>query len=409
MKKLFNLFILFTLVFHQLSAQTEFVEKHAFAMKAEEYKKIQLTNDISSIALKSSIDFNLLNLTFDNEKIILLPNDHMDNEYLNTSQLIFLTKEYSELTLSIQSAAEIELYFLKVPNLQLSISPKIAIIDFCKKPAGIDQDIWRAGLPVPTVGPTFNQVNHCIIHHSAGSNTATDFTEVVRNIYLYHTDVNGWDDIGYNYLIAPDGTLYHGRDGQNIYSDDNVRGAHFCAKNTGTMGVCLLGDFTTVVPQLAALSTLEDLLLWKLNKESLLPGDSARHPVPGGAFLGRVVGHQDGCATACPGTFLYADIPAIIDSLESRINDCLSPAFINDDQLEAKFEIYPNPAQDYLIITSNLDGNISLIDLLGREVYSGGIMDENFKLDLGAYPNGTYYIRLITKDRHLKRKLLILH
>ena len=60
-----------------------------------------------------------------------------------------------------------------------------------------------------------------MVHHSAGSNTNSNYTQVVRDIYLYHTQVNGcWSDIGYNYLVAQDGSIYNGRDPGALEQDD---------------------------------------------------------------------------------------------------------------------------------------------------------------------------------------------
>ncbi|RMD75367.1 MAG: hypothetical protein D6818_01825, partial [Bacteroidetes bacterium] len=108
--------------------------------------------------------------------------------------------------------------------------------------------------PDPT--PTATTFSHMIVHHSASSSTASDWAAVVRSIWDFHVNVNGWDDIGYNYLVAPDGTLYEGR-------GDNVLGAHFCGTNTGAMGVCMMGTWTSAPPPDTALATLRDLLAWK--------------------------------------------------------------------------------------------------------------------------------------------------
>jgi hypothetical protein len=56
----------------------------------------------------------------------------------------------------------------------------------CTRPATIGQHIWRAGLPAPAQLPEATAVAHLIVHHSATSNTITDYTAAVRNIYLYH-------------------------------------------------------------------------------------------------------------------------------------------------------------------------------------------------------------------------------
>jgi RHS repeat-associated protein len=58
----------------------------------------------------------------------------------------------------------------------------------------------------------------------------------VNIVQLNHMLLNGWSDIGYHYVIGPDGTIYEGR-------DVNVRGAHVLEGNSGKIGILLLGDF----------------------------------------------------------------------------------------------------------------------------------------------------------------------
>ena len=53
-----------------------------------------------------------------------------------------------------------------------------------------DQETWREGLPAPYYERIVHEVGNIIIHHSATSNDLTDYTNVVRNIYLSHTLVN---------------------------------------------------------------------------------------------------------------------------------------------------------------------------------------------------------------------------
>ncbi|MEQ8358559.1 MAG: N-acetylmuramoyl-L-alanine amidase [Cytophagales bacterium] len=407
MKRKYSFLVFILSLTHLVNAQSDFIDKIELDLIPGEVQHINLSEENSSLAIKSVRKLEELNLKLENENIELKPDLHIENEGLYTSNLIFLNPGTKNLSISSQFRTNLQLFLLKVPKINVNQEISKYQTDSCEEPLGIDQDVWRSGLPAPTISPTLNQVNHCVIHHSAGSNTATDYIEVVRNIYTFHTGVNGWDDIGYNYLIAQDGTLFHGRDGQNLYSDDNVRGAHFCGKNTGTMGVCLLGDYTTVVPTLAALSTLEDLLLWKLNKESLQPGDSAIHPLPGGDYLGRVVGHQDGCATACPGTFLYADIPGIIDSLEDRIDNCPTPSSIHFTNTSYELAIYPQPASDIIIISSKEKGMLFIYDLIGREIFKVKKTHEQLKINTNAYPRGTYTLKLLTKDRQMKGKILV--
>jgi hypothetical protein len=160
--------------------------------------------------------------------------------------------------------------------------------------------------------PVDTDVEFLIVHHSAGSNTASDWVATVQSIWSFHTLTRGWGDIGYNFLIDPDGVIYEGRAG-----GDSI-GAHFSCTNGGTMGVCLIGDFTAQNPSSAALDSLEQLLAWKSDAESIDPLMQAYH-TQSGLTLDRISGHRDGNAgdqgcpsgTVCPGAMLYPLLPDI--------------------------------------------------------------------------------------------------
>ena len=196
-------------------------------------------------------------------------------------------------------------------------------LNACSRPSTIDQAVWRAGLPAPVLKPPFSNVDHLIIHHSEGRNdTITDFTYVVRQIYLFHTQVRGWNDIGYNFLIAQNGLIYEGREGAGAINEENAVGAHLCGKNTGTMGICLLGNYEEVTPTNAAINTLINLLAWKLVKDSLNALGSNYHPGYSKDILPQIAGHKDACNTLCPGKHLYSLIPAIRKKADTLAASC---------------------------------------------------------------------------------------
>ena len=167
--------------------------------------------------------------------------------------------------------------------------------------------------------PAYTRVTHAVVHHTAGSNTATNYDAEVRNIWYYHTVTNGWGDIGYNFLIAPDGVIYEGRSGGH-----GAIGAHFSCRNTNTVGVSLLGTFSNVPPTDAALTSLERILGEMATRNSLDPLAIVRH-APSGLELPQIIGHRDGnvpgatCTiTECPGNVVYSMLPAMRNEVACR-------------------------------------------------------------------------------------------
>ena len=63
---------------------------------------------------------------------------------------------------------------------------------------------------------------------------------IVRGIERYHVLANGWDDIGYNFLVDKYGQVFEGRYGG---VDRNVVGAHAQGFNPGSAGVALIGTY----------------------------------------------------------------------------------------------------------------------------------------------------------------------
>ena len=84
----------------------------------------------------------------------------------------------------------------------------------------------------------------------------------MRGIQLYHVRGNGWNDIGYNFLVDRFGTIYEGRYGG---IDRNVVGAHALGFDTGSVGVALLGTYGDTKPSAAAQDALARLLAWRLD------------------------------------------------------------------------------------------------------------------------------------------------
>lgn len=123
--------------------------------------------------------------------------------------------------------------------------------------------------------------NTVVIHHS--SLYEEDDVTTMQAIQNLHMDTRGWADIGYHFGVGKNGSVYEGRSVQ-------ARGTHTEARNTGTLGICLLGNFQEEFPtnsQLVAAQQLVDWITLRLE-------------------ITHLAGHRDfNNQTVCPGDNLY--------------------------------------------------------------------------------------------------------
>ena len=180
-------------------------------------------------------------------------------------------------------------------------------------PAIVPRSGWNADEKIRRGTPAYaSALRLSIVHHTAGANgyTAAQAPAIVRAIQLYHVRGNGWNDIGYNFLVDRFGTVYEGRYGGIA---KNVVGAHAEGFNTGSVGVAVLGEYGSLAVSGAARSSLAKLLAWRLDAahvdpasmQSYISGGNARFPAGLPVFLRTVSGHRDTGFTDCPGTALY--------------------------------------------------------------------------------------------------------
>jgi N-acetylmuramoyl-L-alanine amidase len=172
---------------------------------------------------------------------------------------------------------------------------------------GADESIRRAA---PTYAP---EIRAAIVHHTAGSNgyTAAESPAIVRAIQAYHVKGNGWNDIGYNFLVDKYGKVFEGRYGGIAR---NVVGAHAEGFNTGSVGAAVIGEYSSLAVTQQARESLAKLLAWRLDLAHVEPistvsyisGGNARFPSGVPVFLRAVSGHRDTGFTDCPGRALYA-------------------------------------------------------------------------------------------------------
>ena len=109
-------------------------------------------------------------------------------------------------------------------------------------PQIVSRTSWKADEEIRRAPPRYaGAVYFAVVHHTAGSNTYSRAASpaIVRAIELYHVRGNGWNDIGYNFLVDRYGQVFEGRAGG---IDRNVIGAHAEGFNTGSVGVAVIGQ-----------------------------------------------------------------------------------------------------------------------------------------------------------------------
>ncbi|MCY3796211.1 MAG: peptidoglycan recognition family protein [Chloroflexi bacterium] len=124
-----------------------------------------------------------------------------------------------------------------------------------------------------------------IVHHS--SFYEADARATLLEAQRLHREDRHWADIGYHYLIDIDGTIYEGR-------DLGARGVHTMGHNTGSAGLCLLGDYRFALPPKAQLEATGVLGRWLVAELAIthLAGHSQFNP-----------------STLCPGAALLESLP----------------------------------------------------------------------------------------------------
>ncbi|MEX2218401.1 MAG: peptidoglycan recognition family protein [Phycisphaerales bacterium] len=151
---------------------------------------------------------------------------------------------------------------------------------------------WAGGAPNLSMINPMNGISRITVHHDGmppvslrSKGDAASRLEQIRRAHTGHD----WADIGYHYIIDPQGRIWEGR-------PVKYQGAHVKDNNEHNLGVMMLGNFDEQRPTPDALETLDAFLADRMDA----------HRVP----LSRIYTHQEINTTACPGRSLQAYMEA---------------------------------------------------------------------------------------------------
>lgn len=149
------------------------------------------------------------------------------------------------------------------------------------------------------------------IHHTETPlPDSVSFEARLRQIQNFHIKTRGWCDIAYHYLVSADGRIWEGRVAHLI-------GAHVERKNTGNIGISLMG-----------VHTKKPITSDQINSVAAL---SAQISGDAGFVVDEetLKGHRDQKATTCPGDALYQQLGQIREEARKKVKQPAEPPVLS--------------------------------------------------------------------------------
>ncbi|MBE6482878.1 MAG: N-acetylmuramoyl-L-alanine amidase [Actinomyces ruminicola] len=219
-----------------------------------------------------------------------------------------------------------------------SVSPGLPAVLAAATTAGglpvpvITRSEWGASSSYMSWSPEYAAAKHVIVHHTAGTNnyTSSQSASIVNGIYYYHAVTLGWGDIGYNFLVDKYGQVFEGRYGSTgAAAGKMVVGGHAYGANTGTMGISMMGTYTSVSPSSTQLTNVGKMAGWFLGRAGITSATGSasftfksteKYAAGQTVSLPAISGHRDVGYTACPGDAGYSKLGQIRSAAQNQIN-----------------------------------------------------------------------------------------
>ncbi len=203
--------------------------------------------------------------------------------------------------------------------------------------------------------PEYRATKKVIVHHTVTRDPETDPRATLRAIYQYHAVSRGWGDIGYNFLIDQQGTIYEGR-----FGGERVVGGHALQYNWGSIGIAIIGTYSDHMISDAARSSL--LALVRAKAADL-------DPVGRSFFIDRdnvmnISGHRGVINTSCPGDAFYPQLNNIRRDLKGL------PLWTGDPKNDPVAANPPDVVKVPATPGSQIDGELSAAAWGPTEIFS---------------------------------------
>ncbi|MBT6143276.1 N-acetylmuramoyl-L-alanine amidase, partial [bacterium] len=150
-----------------------------------------------------------------------------------------------------------------------------------------------------------------VIHHTASTRELDNPTQAIKNIHEYHTNVKQWGDIGYHYIVAPDGKIFEGRAG-----GPGVIGGHSYDVNKVSVGISVMGNYESDQVSNATMQALAKLIEKLVLQHDLDINAKVAYKK---MQIDVLAGHRDTGKTLCPGKNLYSRLNELRSWVSSNL------------------------------------------------------------------------------------------
>jgi N-acetylmuramoyl-L-alanine amidase len=257
---------------------------------------------------------------------------------------------------------------------------------------------WGADEALKRAPPRYASSTQMVfVHHTDTPNgyAAADVPAIIRSIYTYHVRSNGWNDIGYNFLVDAYGRVFEGRAGG---VDKPVIGAQTGGFNTGSVGIAVIGDGATAPLTSATRDALTKLIAWRLDvahvdplgRATLISGGNDRYAAGKSATFRVVSGHRDALSTDCPGALIYPELDGIAAAAQAAGTPKIVDASATPPELGTDESGVLAPISFRARVLGGTSWSLTVLDTHGQPVASnsGGGSDISWIWN-GARSDGT--------------------
>ena len=194
-------------------------------------------------------------------------------------------------------------------------------------PVIVTRSEWGADESLRNAAPSYAPVKMAFVHHTASGNlySRADAPALVRGIYAYHTQSLHWNDIAYNFLVDRFGTIYEGRYGgvtrgvvgAHVLRLQHRQHRHLRHGHVHRRGSAGRGGHRPRAS--AGLEARRSTASTRRGRPSspAAPRTSTQRAPP--STFPVIAGHRQANYTECPGSALYALLPAVRSDVARRV------------------------------------------------------------------------------------------